>query len=144
MNTMRDALVKAGKLQPVLCPYCGRNAKLVNGFKIYKNRPDLAEKNFWLCKPCDAYVGCHTPNRYNSFSKCEPLGRLADKLLRRAKSDAHNVFDEIWKSGRKTRTDAYLWLATQLQIKPEDCHIGMFDVEMCNKVQAVCASYWMK
>lgn len=92
MNTMRDALVKAGKLQPVLCPYCGRNAKLVNGFKIYKNRPDLAEKNFWLCKPCDAYVGCHTPNRYNSFSKCEPLGRLADKLLRRAKSDAHNVW----------------------------------------------------
>jgi hypothetical protein len=95
MNTMRDALVKSGKMPTVQCPYCNSDAKLVNGFYIYKNRPDLASKNFWLCKPCDAYVGCQTPTRYNGFSHCEPLGRLADKQLRRAKSDAHKVFDEI-------------------------------------------------
>lgn len=144
MNTMRDALTAAGKLPTVVCPYCGRNALLVNGFKIYRNRPDLAYMKFWLCKPCDAYVGCHKPTRYNNFSDCEPLGRLADSQLRKAKSAAHKTFDEIWKSGRKTRTDAYLWLAAQLRICPDECHIGMFDVDMCNKVQAVCADYWMR
>lgn len=144
MKTMRDALVSAGKLPTIKCPYCGRFAKLVNGLRIYKNRPDLANLNFWLCEPCDAYVGCHKPTRYNGFSDCEPLGRLANAQLRKAKSAAHKTFDEIWKSGRKTRTDAYMWLAAQLQISPDECHIGMFDVDMCNKVQAVCADYWMR
>ena len=144
MSAMQEALVKAGKIPKVTCPYCGRDAVLVNGLKVYPHRHDLAEQNFWICKPCDAYVGCHKPTRYNNFSKTEPLGRLANAQLRRAKSDAHKTFDQIWKTGCKTRTDAYVWLAAQLGICPDECHIGMFDVDMCNKVQAVCASYWMK
>lgn len=144
MSAMREALVKAGKIPTVDCPYCNRQAKLVNGFAIYPHRPDLADLLFWQCKPCDAYVGCHKPTRYNNFDKAQPLGRLANAQLRKAKSAAHESFDSIWKTGRKTRTDAYLWLAAQLKICPDECHIGMFDVDMCNKVQAVCASYWMK
>lgn len=141
---MKEALMKAGKIPTVTCPYCGRDAKLVNGLKIYRHRPDLASLKFWLCKPCDAYVGCHKPTRYNGFDDTQPLGRLANSQLRKAKSAAHQTFDEIWKTGRKSRTDAYLWLAAQLQICPDECHIGMFDVDMCNKVQAVCADYWMR
>lgn len=59
------------------CPYCGKDSVLVNGHVIYPHRPDLLEKKFYWCKPCDAYVGCH-PGTAN------PLGRLANAELRRA------------------------------------------------------------
>ena len=39
------------------CPYCGKDAALVTGDKIYPHRPDLYDRNFWLCTACDAYVG---------------------------------------------------------------------------------------
>ena len=32
------------------------------------------------------------------------------------------------------RRDAYAWLAGQLGMKPQDCHIGMFDVDQCRAV----------
>lgn len=139
---MKEALMKAGKIPTVVCPYCRKNAKLVNGTAIYPHRPDLAQLNFWHCKPCDAYVGCHKPTAYNKFDATLPLGRLADSQLRKAKSAAHKSFDPIWKEGRKTRAEAYAWLANQLCIDPSDCHIGMFDVDMCNRVQSACISYW--
>jgi ABC-type transport system involved in Fe-S cluster assembly fused permease/ATPase subunit len=64
----------------------------------------------------------------------KPLGRLANKELRQAKVNAHNYFDLLWKNGEMNRKDAYKWLAEQLKISFDKCHIGMFDVDMCKKV----------
>lgn len=141
-NTMREALVSAGKLPTVTCQYCGKSAKLVNGLVIYPHRADLADKMFWLCKPCDAYVGCHAPSRHNKFDKAQPLGTLANKVLRQVRSLAHKTFDEIWRSGKKSRSEAYAWLASQLLIKQEDCHIAMFDYEQCRKTVKIANDYW--
>lgn len=47
-------------------------------------------------------------------------------------------FDPIWKSGQRSRSDAYSWLAHNLGIKKRDCHIGLFDIVMCRKVVEVC------
>lgn len=116
----------------VICDYCGRNAALVKGDKIYPHRPDLYNLQFWQCEPCSAFVGCHK----NSDAK--PLGRLADAELRRAKSAAHAAFDPLWKSGNKTRNEAYQWLSRKLNLSKDKCHIGMFDTEMCRKVIEVC------
>lgn len=33
-----------------------------------------------------------------------------------------------------TRTEAYKWLASTLEVARSDCHIGMFDESMCSKV----------
>ena len=44
----------------VKCPYCDREPLLVKGDVIYPKRQDLVNNLYWLCKPCDAYVGCHT------------------------------------------------------------------------------------
>lgn len=118
----------------VNCNYCGKSAELVTGETIYPHRPDLYSKNFYLCRPCDAYVGCH---RTGTGDK--PLGRLANAELRAWKSRAHAAFDPYWKNGggmgRKT---AYKRLAYRLGIKTDDCHIGMFDVETCQKVVEIC------
>lgn len=129
------------------CPYrCVGKPALVPGAVIYPHLPHLAGKQFWQCPDCHAYVGCH-PNTTH------PLGRLANADLRLAKQRAHNAFDELWKMphyriailglepGAKryhSRTTAYIWLAKRLGLLYSDCHIGMFDEEMCKRVVKIC------
>lgn len=115
-------------MRTVNCDYCGNPAKLVKGSVIYPHRPDLSKLSFWQCEPCRAYVGCH------KNSNAIPLGRLANAELRKAKNRAHAAFDPLWKSGKMKRSYAYQWLSEQLGIAGKDCHIGMFDVDMCNRV----------
>lgn len=121
----------------VSCPYCGERAKLVTGKDLYPHRPDLYAKPFYACLPCDAYVGCHE-------GTTNPLGRLANFELRKAKMAAHAVFDPIWRSGTMRRTQAYQWLAGELGIDPKDCHIGMFDVDACRRVVDICRNQCQK
>ena len=114
-----------------VCPYCGHPSQLVTGREVYPRRKDLARNMYYLCEPCDAYVGCH-PHTVS------PLGRLANAQLRGAKQWAHAVFDPIWQSKRMTRKDAYLWLAGQLGISINECHIGHFDIDQCRAVVEIC------
>lgn len=118
----------------MFCPYCGNTARLVGGNAIYPHRPDLAAKKFYQCKPCDAHVGCHPGTE-------KALGRLANAELRKAKMAAHAAFDPLWKNGERKRRSAYAWLAKELGIEEKQCHIGMFDVEMCRRVVEVCRSF---
>lgn len=115
----------------ISCPYCQRPARLVLGSVVYPHRKDLQGKRFWACMACDAYVGCHQ-------GSTTPFGRLANAELRRAKQAAHVAFDALWKSGKFSRREAYQWLATQLGVTSEECHIGKFDLKQCKRVVAVC------
>lgn len=118
------------------CPYCGRIPEFVGGAKIYPHRPDLAHKRFYLCAPCDAYVGSH-------HGSTRPLGRLANAELRAWKMKAHAAFDPLWKprgseGAKMSRSEAYRWLAWCLGIDGSACHIGMFDVELCKRTVHAC------
>jgi len=116
----------------VVCPYCDLPATLVSGDIIYPHRPDLRTKVFYQCEPCDAYVGCHE-------GTTRPLGRLADKELRKYKKDVHAAFDPIWQLHKEnSRREAYQWLAEKLQINYRDCHVGMFDIETCKRAIVFC------
>lgn len=128
------------------CPYCSATAVLVGGDVIYPHLPQLARRRFWKCLACaDAHVGCHPDSD-------RPLGRLANKDLRLAKSHAHAVFDPLWEakierdnvSKGEARSRAYRWLAGALGIDPKDCHIGMMDVETCGRVVTICRPYVAK
>jgi len=114
-----------------ICPYCQKESELVTGKEIYLHRTDLHSKAFYRCKDCDAYVGCHP-------GTTKPLGRLADAELRKAKLNAHAAFDPMWQGGKMARKLAYAWLARALKIPVDKCHIGEFDVEMCERVKFVC------
>lgn len=118
------------------CPYCNGHPKIVSGEIIYPHRPDLYTKWFWRCAPCDAYVGCHPTGSGKS-----PLGRLANKELRLAKSAAHASFDQIWRSGRMSRPDAYAWLAKAMGLPKDEAHIGMFNEQQCAQVVLLVAEY---
>lgn len=37
-----------------------------------------------------------------------------------------------------SRQEAYAWLAKEADLTSEQCHIGMFDKEMCEAVAYVC------
>lgn len=121
----------------VTCPYCDRSAELVGGDVIYPHRHDLARKKFWLCTPCNAFVGCHAQG-----DGTRPLGRLANAELRAAKQAVHRVFDPLWRDSRphrnRLRRRAYEWLAGHLGIDVKKCHVGMFDVETCNRAAQIC------
>jgi hypothetical protein len=115
------------------CPYCGNDAELKTGRHVYPHRPDLASLKIWACDPCDAWVGTHKNSPTHA-----PLGRLANAELRKAKMAAHAAFDPLWKSGSMSRKKAYALLSDKMGLKPQDTHIGMFDVDQCKQVVAVC------
>lgn len=120
----------------VMCDYCSRPTEYVTGATVYPHRPDLAGRRFYRCVPCNAYVGVHEGTD-------QPLGRLANPQLRRAKVAAHSAFDPLWKPTIATkpvmrRGAAYEWLARELGIRAADCHIGMFDVATCLRVVEIC------
>lgn len=126
----------------ILCNYCGKPAKLVFGSELYPNWPHLCRKLFWRCEPCGAHVGCHAPSAYNKGQCDIPLGPLANSSTRQARSAAHLAFDGIWERNIMTRSAAYAWLAKQLNIPIEACHIGHFDEATCERVQQICDLWW--
>ena len=114
----------------IKCDYCHREAKRVGAEKLYPHRRDLIGKWFWECAPCGAYVGCHP-------GTTTPLGRLANPELRRAKQRVHAVLDPLWKSGKMKRKEVYDMLAKSLNLSPQNCHVGMFDVDLCRRAVAL-------
>lgn len=117
----------------VICPYCCFTAKLVSGDEIYPHRKDLYEKKFWLCKTCNAYVGTHSNSKDHA-----PLGNLANKELRQIRLKAHSLFDPIWKNKHESRKNAYTWLAREMRMDRNKCHIAMMSVDQCKKVIEIC------
>lgn len=121
-------------MKEVFCPYCGKRAEFVDSAEVYHGR---SYGMIYLCRPCDAYVGCHGNGKGDS-----PKGRLANAELRRWKIAAHNAFDPLWKFGpfRGLRNSAYAWLAEQMGLPKEKTHIGMFDVAECQQVIQICTN----
>ena len=111
-------------MKDVICNYCGRKTELVDSKVIYGTSYGM----MYLCRHCNAYVGCHKGTD-------RPLGRLADAELRYWKKAAHAVFDPLWRQGRfrGQRKAAYEWLAEQMGLPVEQTHIGMFDIAQCKQ-----------
>lgn len=110
----------------VVCPYCGRRAELIDSSAVYNGE---SYGKIYLCRPCWAYVGVHR----NTYI---PLGRLADKDLRRWKRCVHEVFDTLWvnePNRRLARTNAYKWLADKMGLPVDEAHFGKFDIDQCKK-----------
>lgn len=115
-----------------LCDYCGKPAEACTGADIYPHLSDLASKRFFRCVPCGAYVGRHQ-------NSGQAFGRLAKADLRAAKVRAHAAFDPLWKfKFYESRKAAYAWLSEKMGIPKSECHIGMFDLDLCAKVENIC------
>lgn len=107
----------------VKCPYCSKPAAWCENKEIYG-------KNYgksymcWLCKDCNAYVGCHNNSK-------KPLGTIANKELREWRKKVHERIDPLWKQGNISRKDLYKDLNRTFS---RDFHVGGADIEECKKV----------
>ena len=117
------------------CPYCGAEVVLKSAHEIY-HRPKYKNQFVWICSndECGAYVSCVKDTTI-------PKGTLANPRLRSLRKGAHKCFDELWESDLMSRKEAYIWLAEQLQIPVEECHIGLFTVKQCQKVKHLCSNF---
>lgn len=118
------------------CPHCASGGHVILTRNSVKYGREYGDWSWcYFCIDCRAYVGCH------EFTHI-PLGTLATQPVLDARKAAHAAFDPLWKIGRFKRAEAYAWLAKQLGIDREDCHISWFDVDMCNKVVAATKNYY--
>ncbi|MBB2918291.1 zinc-finger-containing protein [Cupriavidus alkaliphilus] len=127
------ARVKNPLPAPTHCPFCSATVEIVSNEHIYgRAYGDWPWAYRCTGRKCHAYVGLHP------FTNI-PLGTLADAPTREARKRAKTAFNPIWESGRMTRAEAYAWLAGALGIdNVEECHIGWFDVQTCQRVVAAC------
>lgn len=118
---------------PTICIYCNSRVKYCSHAEIYGGRTFSDWPYIYLCTndACKASVGVHEGTEH-------PLGTLADTNTKNARKKAHAAFDPIWKSRQMKRTEAYQWLADQLDIERWRCHISWFDIGLCNKVVSLC------
>ena len=76
-----------------------------------------------------------------TYEHITALRNMADRLSKHApiaRGEAHAAFDPIWKSGGMSRTQAYKWLAAQMDLPVEECHMEKFTAEQCRKVVEIC------
>jgi hypothetical protein len=137
-NVRRASRTQAPGTSNPVCPYCSRESQFFTTSEAIYNGRNYGP--LYVCLPCQAWVGCHP-------GTTTPLGRLANAELRRAKMQAHEAFDSVWRAlyerrrasdpsyprGR-ARGSRYKRLAALLGIPPRQCHIGMFDVDQCLRV----------
>lgn len=119
---------------PTECRYCNQPVTIVNNKAIY-GRPYGEWPWAYRCsdRDCGAYVGMHPKTNI-------PLGTLANSQLREARKEAKEFFNPIWQEKYMTRSEAYAWLAAEMNITPvEDCHIGWMEVDQCRRVVSVCS-----
>lgn len=111
---------------PKICPYCGSSVILTSNAEIYGR--EYGNGKCYKCTKCDSYVGVHT-------GSIIPLGTLANSELRKWRNKVHIEFDKLWKGSTKrmSRGMAYRWLSDKMNLKQDETHIALFNVEQCKK-----------
>lgn len=119
---------------PTLCDCCCSVNVIVTTNAVLYGTSTGDDSPIYFCEDCRAAVGCHVGTLI-------PLGRMADKIVRKLRSKAHIEFDNLWKSGLMTREKAYDWLALNLGIDPAQCHIAWLTKDQLKDVATLSADY---
>lgn len=106
------------------CPYCHKEAEWVSNEAVYGRRYGKSYM-IYLCRDCDAYVGCHNNTR-------KPLGTMANKTLRGERKKTHGIVDPLWKTGKYSRGGVYALLAEHFG---REIHIGESSIEQCCEIR---------
>lgn len=97
------------------CNHCGKEAEWVENKEVYNGKNYGKSYMIWLCRPCDAYIGCHNNTK-------TPKGDvLAKEDLRKARRLAHSIIDPLWQSGKYKRKTVYIRLEEAFG---EPVHVG--------------------
>lgn len=130
--------------------FCGRTSEFLSSSETLYG---IEYGPVFFCEPCYAWVGCHK-------GTTKPLGIPATQEVRDARKKAHGAFDPIWQSMWRdlnkshsmrlnkrvpeyygkgpARKAIYAWLAEQMDIPVEECHISWFNKKECEQVLDIC------
>lgn len=114
---------------PDACRYCTGEIELVSNAEFYGGK-EYGWPLAYRCKCCGARVGTHPGTDI-------PLGTLADRATMKARKEAHDAFDPLWKG--KTvwhRKRAYQVLAQAMNMR--FAHISWMDETECRRVVDLC------
>lgn len=121
--------------RPTHCNVCNSQSIRLTQNSVLYGRNYGKWPLIWFCNVCKSAVGCHPDTDI-------PLGLMADQPTRQARKLAHDAFDPLWRD-RKIfkRGKAYTWLAKQMQLTVDKCHISQFNIEQCNEVISICTNF---
>ena len=105
------------------CPFCKNPAIWIENSSVY-GRNFGKSYMIWLCKPCDAYVGCHNNTK-------KPLGTIADRATRQARKNTHAILDPLWRNGTYGRKEIYAKLKEHFG---REIHVGESSIEQCKEI----------
>lgn len=105
------------------CPYCNKEAKWCENKEIYGKNYGKSYMCY-LCKDCDAYVGCHQ-------NTVRPLGTMANKELRMWRRKVHAYIDPLWLSKKIKRGKLYNKISDLVGFP---FHVGDADIETCQRI----------
>ncbi len=105
------------------CPYCNNPAEWVDNATVYGRRYGKSHM-MWICRPCDARVGCHNNTK-------NPLGTMANAALRKVRMATHAVLDPLWKEKGLRRGEVYQALQRHFG---HEIHIGESDETKCGLI----------
>jgi hypothetical protein len=132
--------VKHPMRAPEHCPLCGCNVTLIRNDaiygQIYGGWP-FAYRCDDESADCGAFVGLHPDTDI-------PLGTLADRDLRAARSSAKGAWQRLSANEGWSRSKAYRWLASALEIDADTCHFGWFDLDLCQTAEMACLAHHFK
>lgn len=122
--------LRFGVFEQILdCPECGAPMELVDARQF--GRP------FYACQRYPKCSGSH-----GAHPDGEPLGIPADQETKEARSDAHALFDQIWRTGIMGRGKAYRWMQKTLKLSKKDAHISRLNKTQCAVLQKKISEQW--
>ena len=108
---------------PTICPYCAGKVIFTDSAPLYGGK---SYGMVYLCTNCNASVGVHKGTN-------KPFGTLANTALKLKRMEVHRVFDGWWQQCGLRRSQAYKWLADQMELPIYRTHIGEFDMAQCEQ-----------
>lgn len=81
---------------------------------------------------CSTFPQCR--GTHGAHADGRPLGTPANKETKEARMRAHEAFDQLWRSGRMNRSQAYSWMQRVMSMTKDEAHIGKFSAEQCDKL----------
>lgn len=121
---------------PEQCGNCGERVELVNNTEIY-GREYGTWPYAYRCidtRGCGSHVALHKGTDL-------PLGTLADRETRDARTANKPAFNAVLKHQNAGRGKTYQWLAEQLDIPVSVCHWAMFDAATAERAGELCHAY---
>lgn len=108
----------------------------------------LKDGRYGIFYGCIMYRETGCPGAHNCNKQdAKPFGVPGDKKTRQARKLAHEWIERLANTacvldeeddgeayGRRRVTQVYAMLAKALNLPPEHCHMGMFDLKTCEKV----------